>query len=580
MNSLSKALVVIVTLTFLAVLAIFAQTDIDPQTEESKVSQTQESKNNDQKSEKPTNPGKVKNVILMIGDGMGLGQVSQAVMYRKLRLSPDKRLNLEKISEDHHTGMVTTYTFGDIVTDSASAATAMACGIKTLSEIVGLNPEGFLCETVLEKAIKLGKATGLVSTTRLSHATPAAFAGHQSSRHLENEIAVDHIEKHDIDVFLNGGIRHLIPQYKDEDAKIPMKASDISECAGLDPELDGKSKRKDQINLVDVAKKKGYNFVCSSQQLSSLELKADTKVLGLFSSSVFPMIQERSKISSMPSLPLMTSKAIELLDKKPNGFFLMVEGGLIDYAGHDNDAGTMLQETLDFDKAVGVALKYVESHPDTLLIVTADHETGGFGFSYARGPEQEKTLPSGLVHQQKFIFAPHDKFDLLINQKKSYRAIINPIIEKLYPEEGTGINMAEAVQLLRKEISKETAYELNDLELAYVLQRKPGAKDYEPADFKDFYYYFPIHLDGLGRAVSKQTNTVWGTGTHTATPVGVFAAGPEEYANKVEGLIDNTDISKIISAAFDHTAPKIGGPIRIQQKVQNKVASQGGHTHD
>ncbi|MBI2336463.1 MAG: alkaline phosphatase [Deltaproteobacteria bacterium] len=504
---------------------------------------------------KPTTeaPQKVKNVIFMIGDGMGVGQVSQAVLYRQIRNPNGAKLNLEKLLAGH-SGLMTTYSYTDVVVDSASAATSMACGIKTISEVIGMDPQGYPCETVLEKATKLGKATGLVSNTRLSHATPGAFASHRISRSEEANIADDHIEKHNVDLFLDGGLSFLIPQYKDPATKTPMKLSDIPECAGVDSSIDGKSKREDQKNLIDVAKQKGYQFVCTRQQLDALTLDANSKVLGVFTNSTFPMIQERRQLASVPSVAHMTEKALELLSKKPEGFFLMVEGGLIDYAGHDNDPGTLLQETLDFDEALGVAIKFVETHPDTLLLVTADHETGGFGFSYAKKDKVETSLPSGLIHPEKYDFANHAKFDLLMKQNKSFRALVESPVKKLYPKDpkvDKPITMIEAAKMLAEDITKNTAYVLSDAELQKALTRKPGAKDFETCDFAEFYPYESVHSDALGRAVAKQSNAVWATGTHTASPVLVFAMGPEKYASVVRGMIDNTDIAHIINAAFN-----------------------------
>ncbi len=498
------------------------------------------------------NAGPVKNVILMIGDGMGVQQVGQAVMYRQLRKAGDPELAMEKMMKGQPSGLTRTTSYGDIVTDSAAAATAIACGMKVLNETVGLDPNGYPCETILEKAEKMGKATGLVSTTRITHATPASFAGHQVFRDMENELAEDMVERHDIDVMLSGGIANFIPQYRDEVKKEPMKALDLEECVGLKPEIDGKSKREDQKNLIAAAKSKGMTFVCRAEQLDRISLAPDTKVLGLFSASVMPMIQERRSIASLPSLAQMTKASLDLLDRKPKGFFLMVEGGLIDYAGHDNDAGTMLQETLDFDEAIQVAMDYVDRHPDTLLIVTADHETGGFGFSYGKKIEFELALPSGLAYHKPYDFAAFTKYDYLIKQKKSFRAILDPITKKLYSKDGEAYGMDAAVKDLLAIVKKETAYSLSEEEAHRILERKPGAKDASPDDFSEFYVHSSIHPDIMGREVSDQNHAVWASGTHTATPVLTMARGPSRYADRVKGFIDNTDIYKIIEDAFNN----------------------------
>ncbi len=499
----------------------------------------------------------VKNVIFMIGDGMGVQQVSQALLYRELRKAEEPELAMEKLLKRSPSGIMRTTSYGDVVTDSAAAATAMACGQKVLNESLGLDTSGYPCETVLEKAAKQGKATGLVSTTRITHATPAAFAAHQVFREMENEIAVDMIEKHDIDVLLSGGVSYLIPQYSDTNAKTPMKVSDVPECAGLDASIDGASKREDQKNLLATATGKGTTFVCKAEQLEQLKISDNTKVLGAFSASVFPMIEERRQIATIPTLALLTEKAIDILDRKKNGFFLMVEGGLIDFAAHDNDAGTMLQETLDFDKAVKVATDYVDKHPDTLLIVTADHETGGFGFAYGKAANtQATTLASGMSYHKPYDFTTFDKFDLLINQKKSFRAMLDPILKKLYPKEvdpkAPPYTMDVAAKDLLAAMKENTGYELTLDQAKEVLTRKPGAKDAQPADFADFYVHDPIHPDIMAREVASQNHSVWAAGTHTSTPVLVMAKGPDAYASRVKGFIDNTDIAELINAALQN----------------------------
>jgi alkaline phosphatase len=497
----------------------------------------------------------VKNVILMIGDGMGLQQVSQAVLYRQLRKSTEPELALEKLLDSKYAGLMRTSSYGDIVTDSAAAATSMACGIKTLNEVVGVDPNGYACETILEKASKMGKATGLVTTTTLSHATPAGFSAHQIFRKMENEIAVDIIEKHDIDVMLAGGLEYVIPQYKDEVQKVPMKGSDLEECKDISPEIDGKSKRQDQKNLIATAKSEGYQFVCDKAQLDKVSRKKDAKLLGLFTQSVFPMIQERNAIGSMPNLAEMTKVALEILSKNENGFFVMVEGGLIDYAGHDNDAGTMLQETLDFDRAVQAAVAFTETHPGTLLIVTADHETGGFGFAYGKKIDFEMALPSGLKYQKPYDFAPFTKFDYLDSQKMSFRAMVTPIEQKLYPKDPSkadpNYGMEQATKELITVVESNSKYKITEVQAQEVLTRKEGGKDAQPHDFGHFYVHASVHPDMLGRVTADQSHAVWAAGTHTSTPVPVMAVGPTRYSDRVRGFIDNTEIAKIIEDAFN-----------------------------
>jgi alkaline phosphatase len=257
----------------------------------------------------------------------------------------------------------------------------------------------------------------------------------------------------------------------------------------------------------------------------------------------------------MPTLADMTGVALDLLDKNEKGFFLMVEGGLIDYAGHDNDAGTLLQETLDFDRAVQVVLDYVKSHPDTLLLVTADHETGGFAFAYGKKIDFEMALPSGLNYKKPYDFAPFTKFDYLDSQKKSFRAMLAPIEKKLYPKEPSEADphygMEQASKELIEVVKNNSQFEITEEQAQEVLARKEGKKDAQTHDFTHFYLHASVHPDMLGRAMADQSHAVWAVGTHTSTPVPVMAVGPTRYSDRVRGFIDNTEIAKIIEDAFN-----------------------------
>lgn len=510
----------------------------------------------------PQEHKKVKNIILMIGDGMGTQQVAQAVLYRKLFKPKSSTINFESLLKLKNQGMVLTYSANGIVTDSAAAATAMACGFKTEGEMVGLDPHGKKCKSILHHAKDKGLATGLVSTTRLSHATPGPFAAQNIWRYNENEITEQMITEAQVDLMLDGGARHLIPQFK-EDGKTPMMMSDIPECQGIEKSIDGKSKRLDQKDLLAIAKAKGYQFVCQQDQLKNVKLKPDDKLLGVFTQSTFPHIQERSKIASIPSLATMTETALTQLSRNDKGFFLMIEGGLIDYAGHDNDAGTQLQETLDFDQAVGVVLEYAKKNPDTLVLITADHETGGFGFSYRwltqdemKRPEYER-IPEGSRPEYKF--APYDLFRKLEMQAKPFRSVIEPFLTKVYatPESSEPIS-AEIYQAsiteFKKLINDEFEYHLTDQDAEYVLSRKSRrSQSGLKIDETPFcgHYWIDSHINKLAEVIGHENQTVWATGTHTASPVHIFAVGPHDYASRVQGMIDNTDIFKIMKSALE-----------------------------
>ena len=268
--------------------------------------------------------GDVRNVILLIGDGMGVGQLSAAEV-----MNGDEDLALTKLP---YKSLVSTHSSSNYVTDSAASATAIATGYKTRNGMVSVTAEGEALFTVLEDAEEAGKATGIVTTARVTHATPACFVSHVNSRNMEAVIAEQLLES-GVDVALGGGSTYF---------------------TGMNPETEG------------------YTVVYDSTELESVE---SGKVLGLFTPGYMSYETERNY--SEPSLSEMTAKSIELLTSDPDGFFLMVEGGRIDHASHDNNFDKAMAETLEFDLAVLEAMEYAAGRDDTLVIVTADHETGG-----------------------------------------------------------------------------------------------------------------------------------------------------------------------------------------------------------
>lgn len=280
-------------------------------------------------------------IILMIGDGMGTGQVAVA-----RDAAPGGTLTLDGLSVG---GLAFTGSADNLVTDSAAAATALATGRATNNGMVGVAPDGTLLPTVLERAEEAGFATGLVTTTRLTHATPAAFAAHVVHRSMEDAIA-DQMVEAGVEVLLGGGRAHFLP------------ASEPG------------SQRSDEEDLVARAEDLGYRYAETRAGLAASE-EAD-RLLGLFALGHMPFERERDEAVE-PSLAEMTERALAILNRDPDGFFLMVEGGRIDHAGHANDLPNTIGETLAFDRAVGLALNFTRATPRTLLVVTADHETGG-----------------------------------------------------------------------------------------------------------------------------------------------------------------------------------------------------------
>lgn len=274
------------------------------------------------KSKKP------KNVILLIGDGMGVAQVFAGITanHGKLFLDNFKYIGFSK-----------TQSSDNYITDSAAGGTALSSGVKTYNGAIGVGPDKNPVKTILEEAEGKGLFTGLVSTSAITHATPASFIAHQGSRSSYEDIAADFM-KTDIEVFIGGGYDYF-------------------------------TKRKDGRNLVDELKTKGYTV---EQDMSKIKEVKSGKLAGLVAPEHAGRIAERKDM-----LPVATQTAINILSAGKKGFFLMVEGSQIDFGGHAGSTIYVVEDMLDFDKAIGKALEFAANDGKTLVVVTADHETGG-----------------------------------------------------------------------------------------------------------------------------------------------------------------------------------------------------------
>ena len=493
---------------------------------------------------------KIRNLILMIGDGMGPQQIGLLESYA--RHAPSSIYNgnptgMTQISKTGLTGFSMTNPIDALVVDSACSATQLAIGVPTGSEVVGVDADGNPVETILEKAKRLGKATGLVSDTRLTHATPAAFAAHQPHRSLENEIAVEMLEVQP-DVMLSGGIRHWIPKSTNEKGELYQQ---LQTQTGGTVKL--KSKRKDERNLLAEAADKGYQLAFNRMQLD----KADGKVLGLFAySGMMDGIQySQSRASSdrtEPTLKEMTMKALDILAKDEDGFFLMIEGGQIDWAGHNNDAATMLHEMLKFDEAVQYVYEWVKKRNDTMVVITADHETGSFGLSYSAAnlPEAQKRNGSAFANRDykpNFNFGAFELMDKLYAQKASFPTMMSEL-RALPKDQQNGASLARV-------INENSEFDVTEAQAERILKttKNPfysASHKYMKAkvlpqidDFSAFFVYGDeIHHNLMGRAMAEQQNVVWGTGTHTHTPVNVIAWGPKEATAPLSGLLHHAEL--------------------------------------
>ena len=393
----------------------------------------------------------VKNVIFLIGDGMGLAHVTLTSYF------VGKPLEMMKMS---YSGLAYTYSANSFVTDSAAAGTALATGYKTFNGMICMTPDGKPVMTLFEAAKKVGKATGVVTTTRVTHATPAAFYAHVKDRDEEKEIARQLVVGTTIDVAFGGGMKHFSEE------------------------------------LLEKAKANGFTVVTTREELLNLDPSAVKRALGIFARSHLSYYVDGE---DRPSLAEMTGKAIEILSKNEEGFFLMVEGGRIDHAAHGNDVVAMIYDTIEFDEAVKVALEFAKKDGDTLVVVTADHETGGLGLSngeYAIDVEKLRSYPKISIEKLMREITP-DNF--------------KEVIKKYY-----GIDLSdEEVEALKK------AFEEGE--------------------------YAPSNT--IGEIISAHALIGWTTHTHTGIMVPVFAEGPG--AEKFTGIMENVEIPKMIAELTD-----------------------------
>ncbi|PGA91580.1 alkaline phosphatase [Bacillus pseudomycoides] len=412
------------------------------------------------KADGKANDPKIKNVIVLIGDGMG---PSYMTAHRYMKDNP-KTFEMESTELDNHlVGTQKTYPEDEHqnITDSASAATAMSAGVKTYNAAIAVDNDQAEVKTVLEQAKEQGKSTGLVATSEITHATPAAFGAHDISRKNMDAIANDYFDekingKHKVDVLLGGGVNNFV--------------------------------RKDR-NLTEEFKKSGYSYVTDREQL--LNDKSD-QILGLFAPGGLDKMIDRNE--KTPSLEEMTNAAINRLNKNDKGFFLMVEGSQIDWAGHDNDVVGAMSEMEDFEKAFKAAIEFAKKDKHTLVIATADHSTGGFSL----GVNGEYNFNANAIKAAK----------------RTPDFMANEIVK--------GANVEETLKkYIDLQLTPEEIKSVNDI---------APSKDVTKID------------NAIEEIFNKRSFTGWTTGGHTGEDVNVYAFGPGKYL--FSGVQENTNLAK------------------------------------
>ena len=425
-----------------------------------------------------------RNVILFIGDGMSTPQRIVADEF-------SRKVNGEAMAMNafpcHATTL--TYSLSSLVTDSAAAATAIACGEKTNNGAVGVDGDGKPVASCAEAARDSGRKVGIVTSVTINHATPAGFYAHQDSRSMLYQIGLDLVRSR-FDLFLGGGLDNA-----------NVKTNGVAEYVG---------------NLYDYAAANGYCVSCGREGFDALSSSpAPDRIWWRSSEKALPYAID-ARDEDCPRLPELTRFALDFLDAKSNdgkGFFLMVEGGRIDWAGHANEAAANLRDMLELDSAVKVALEYQKIHPDTLIVVTGDHETGGMsiGFAGTGYAFYMERLASQTCSTERF----RDRCRALRDRNAPFEEAAALLSEcygfRFDGKEGDPMTLTEA----------------------------------EVADMK--YQYLHGSLDDKARRIMQDRAGVgWTSGSHTGLPALTTSIGPG--AERITGLLENTDISKIVKS--------------------------------
>ena len=427
-----------------------------------------------------------KYVFVFIGDGMSTPQRLMAEDF-------SKRTGRGELAMNHLARRTETATksANKVVTDSAAAATAIACGEKTDNGMLGMRPDGTRIESVAAVAKKAGRKVGIVTTVTIVHATPAGFYAHNRNRGDSRAIAMD-LVKSGFDYFAGGGIGGWTQPkggYFDTNGNF-VKLEEGSEAVpGIDP--------------YSLWQTNGYTFV--KDELAAFKaLKPGRPVWCVFGESGMDYALDRD--GSQPTLAEIVEKGIELLDG-PDGFFLMCEGGKVDYAGHANDAGGSVAEQLSLDDAVKVATRFAKAHPgETLIVTTGDHETGGLirGITGAGAAFD----PALLKHQR----CTASKFSSILKNAQ---------------EKNAAFSFDDAMALVRENFGLGGPVPLTDADRDEL---KKAFEQKKPAEF----------AGAAKRILSAHAGLAWKSGGHTALPTMTTAEGPGSEI--LEGMTDNTEI--------------------------------------
>eukprot|EP01135_Chromosphaera_perkinsii_P006058 Nk52_evm6s387 gene=Nk52_evmTU6s387 len=454
-----------------------------------------------------------KNVIFMVTDGMGPQQMVFAREFAKAL-----NANVTELPQDKYLlGTQETISANSRITDSAAGATAFSCGVRVDNGNVGVTPEDKPCGTVFEAASMAGYKVGTVSTSRVTHATPGSFSAHVKYRSDEDMIAHQQINNGFFHLFLGGGKKEYLPKSENPS-----------------------SGRKDGRNIVNEAKAKGWKYVDS---IKGLDESDSLPLLGLFADSHMDYEIDRDP-EVQPSLSHMTEKALQLMSEatkdSEKGFMLMVEGSRIDMAGHGNDAWTMARDILAFEEAFVKVEEFVKKNPDTLVLTTSDHDTGGLALGWQKDP---------LVYPE-YKWTPDCLLNLEISSEKLIKDEIWPFKKQWSEKKGSDDDLKQYLLTTMHDKLHLKESDINPGELSNVIG---GTKNLTSGQDYPLQRYLgdliQVNKCGVGYA----------THGHTGSEVNVYGMGP--LSSKMRGHWRNLDLGKFLVETYgfdmDATTEKV-----------------------
>ncbi|WP_321516569.1 alkaline phosphatase [Marinifilum fragile] len=462
-----------------------------------------------------------KYIFYFIGDGMGLSQTNTAEAYLGA-INNTNGIQKLKLNTLPKQGFYTTYAVDRFITGSAAAGTALSTGEKTSINTIGMDAKRQKpLQTIAEMARDNGYKVGIVSSVSIDHATPASFYAHQPSRSMYYNISLD-LSKSGFNYFAGGGINH-----PEGDGKVDKKNIMSNFGMGGAVELD-----KKESNSIKIAEARGYRFTNTVEEFKALK-KGDDKIISIAPKLVggksLPYFIDQNGKSDI-SLAEFTAKGIELLNNK-NGFFMMVEGGKIDWACHANDAATVIQEVIQFDNAVAVALDFYKKHPkETLILVAGDHETGGMALGF-----------SGSHY--------HSDFAILQHQNVSYESFSN-LISDYKKNNKDNYKVEDGLALAKKHFGlgdTQKGLELSDFEMQQLKTAFEKSMNYNQEMKKDDQFYllygsYDPFTTTTCHILSQKAGIGWTSFSHTAAPIPIRSIGVG--ADLFTGFFDNTDVPK------------------------------------